>query len=180
MTNKDNKADESLKIQAMDNTLGLNPVIGISGKDILSAARTVMLQAIKQPIHSAKHVAQFSVALKNVLLGQSEVEPEAGDRRFTDPTWSQNPLYKRYMQTYLAWNKELHEWIEDSNLGEQDINRGHFVIKLLTDAMSPTNGMANPAAKACSTVLAISPKTSSTMAACRARSICRCSKWVKP
>ncbi|MDO9321165.1 MAG: alpha/beta fold hydrolase, partial [Pseudomonas sp.] len=146
MTNKDNKANEDLKTQAMDNTLGLNPVIGIRGKDILTAARTVMLQAIKQPIHSAKHLTHFSLALKNVLLGQSQMEPEAGDRRFADPTWSQNPLYKRYMQTYLAWNKELHDWIEESKLAEQDINRGHFVIKLMTDAMAPTNSMANPAA----------------------------------
>ena len=63
MTNKDN---EDLKRQAMDNTLGLNPVIGIRGKDILSAARTVMTQAIKQPFLSAKHVAHFSLELKNV------------------------------------------------------------------------------------------------------------------
>lgn len=146
MTNKDNKASEDLKIQAMENTLGLNPVIGIRGKDILTAARTVMLQAIKQPIHSVKHVALFSLAMKNILLGQSQMEPEAGDRRFVDPTWSQNPLYKRYMQTYLTWSKELHDWVGESKLDEQDISRGHFVIKLLTDAMAPTNGMANPAA----------------------------------
>ena len=143
MTNKDN---EDLKRQAMDNTLGLNPVIGIRGKDILSAARTVMIQAIKQPFLSAKHVAHFSLELKNVVLGQSPMEPDAGDRRFADPTWSQNPLYKRYMQTYLAWSKELHEWIDDSKLSAEDISRGHFVIKLVTDAMAPTNTMANPAA----------------------------------
>ena len=143
MTNKDN---EDLKRQAMDNTLGLNPVIGIRGKDILSAARTVMTQAIKQPFLSAKHVAHFSLELKNVVLGQSPMEPDAGDRRFADPTWSQNPLYKRYMQTYLAWSKELHEWIDDSKLSAEDISRGHFVIKLVTDAMAPTNTMANPAA----------------------------------
>ena len=73
MTNKDN---EDLKRQAMDNTLGLNPVIGIRGKDILSAARTVMIQAIKQPFLSAKHVAHFSLELKNVVLGQSPMEPQ--------------------------------------------------------------------------------------------------------
>ena len=49
-------------------------------------------------------------------------------------------------KTYLAWSKELHEWIDSSKLSEQDINRGHFVIKLVTDAMAPTNTMANPAA----------------------------------
>jgi polyhydroxyalkanoate synthase len=141
-----NKNNEDLQHQASDNTLNLNPVIGIRGKDLLSSARMVLMQAIKQPFHSAKHVAHFGLELKNVLLGQSGLQPESDDRRFNDPAWSQNPLYKRYMQTYLAWRKELHSWIEQSNLNEQDSGRGHFVINLMTEAMSPTNTMANPAA----------------------------------
>src|SRR3546814_8681634 len=55
-------------------------------------------------------------------------------------------LYKRYLQTYLAWRKELHAWIDDSSLSPQDISRGHFVINLMTEAMAPTNSAANPAA----------------------------------
>src|SRR3546814_9836231 len=55
-------------------------------------------------------------------------------------------LYKRYLQTYLAWRKELHAWIDDSSLSPQDISRGHFVINLMTEAMAPTNSPANPAA----------------------------------
>ncbi|MBC9249060.1 class II poly(R)-hydroxyalkanoic acid synthase [Pseudomonas alcaligenes] len=140
------KNNEDLHRQASENTLGLNPVIGIRGKDLLTSARMVMLQAIKQPFHSAKHVSHFAFELKNVLLGQSELLPEEGDRRFADPAWSQNPLYRRYLQTYLAWRKELHDWIEDSKLSEQDTSRGHFVINLMTEAMAPTNTMANPAA----------------------------------
>ena len=31
----------------------------------------VLLQAVRQPLHSARHVAHFSLELKNVLLGQS-------------------------------------------------------------------------------------------------------------
>ena len=65
----------------------------------------VLLQAVRQPLHSARHVAHFSLELKNVLLGQSELRPGDDDRRFSDPAWSQNPLYKRYMQTYLAWRR---------------------------------------------------------------------------
>ncbi|MWV12362.1 class II poly(R)-hydroxyalkanoic acid synthase [Pseudomonas sp. R-28-1W-6] len=141
-----NKNNEDLKQQASESTLGLNPVIGLRGKDILTSARMVLAQAIKQPFHSAKHVTHFAFELKNVLLGQSELTPEEGDRRFADPAWSQNPLYRRYLQTYLAWRKELHEWIEDSHLSEQDTSRGHFVINLMTEAMAPTNSMANPAA----------------------------------
>ncbi|MEX6503847.1 class II poly(R)-hydroxyalkanoic acid synthase [Pseudomonas zhanjiangensis] len=138
--------NDDLKQQASENTLGLNPVVGIRGKDLLTSARVVLTQAIRQPLHSAKHVAHFGAELKNVLLGQSDLQPEGGDRRFADPAWSQNPLYRRYLQTYLAWRKELHDWVEQSNLSEQDASRGHFVINLMTEAMAPSNSMANPAA----------------------------------
>ncbi|WP_322979859.1 class II poly(R)-hydroxyalkanoic acid synthase [Pseudomonas sp. C11] len=140
------KNSEDLKRQASENTLGLNPVIGIRGRDLLTSARMVLGQALKQPFHSTKHITHFGLELKNVLLGQSELKPEDGDRRFADPAWSQNPLYRRYLQTYLAWRKELHDWIEHSSLSEQDASRGHFVINLMTEAMAPSNSMANPAA----------------------------------
>jgi polyhydroxyalkanoate synthase len=141
-----NKSNDDLPRQASEHTLGLNPVIGLRRKDLLTTARMVLTQAIRQPIHSAKHVAHFGLELKNVLLGKSTLAPDSDDRRFVDPAWSQNPLYRRYLQTYLAWRKELHDWIGDSSLSEQDISRGHFVINLMTEAMSPTNGAANPAA----------------------------------
>ncbi|WP_110950919.1 class II poly(R)-hydroxyalkanoic acid synthase [Pseudomonas bohemica] len=141
-----NKSNDDLPRQASEHTLGLNPVVGLRRKDLLTTARTVLTQAIKQPFHSAKHVAHFGLELKNVLLGKSTLVPDNDDRRFVDPAWSQNPLYRRYLQTYLAWRKELHSWIDDSNLSDQDISRGHFVINLMTEAMSPTNGAANPAA----------------------------------
>ncbi|AMS14718.1 Polyhydroxyalkanoic acid synthase [Pseudomonas chlororaphis] len=141
-----NKNNDDLKRQASENTLGLNPVIGLRRKDLLTSARMVLTQAIRQPLHSAKHVAHFGVELKNVMFGKSTLQPESDDRRFSDPAWSQNPLYKRYLQTYLAWRKELHDWIGHSNLSEQDISRAHFVINLMTEAMAPTNTAANPAA----------------------------------
>ena len=141
-----NKNNDDLKHQASENTLGLNPVVGLRRKDLLASARMVLTQTLKQPLHSARHVAHFGVELKNVLFGTSELQPAADDRRFNDPAWSQNPLYKRYLQTYLAWRKELHDWIDDSSLTPQDISRGHFVINLMTEAMAPTNSAANPAA----------------------------------
>ncbi|WP_448678818.1 class II poly(R)-hydroxyalkanoic acid synthase [Pseudomonas nicosulfuronedens] len=143
MTQKNNS---DLPQQAAENTLNLSPVIGIQGKDLLTSARMVLLQAVKQPFHSAKHVAHFGLELKNVLLGKSELKPSDDDRRFNDPAWSQNPLYRRYLQSYLAWRKELHTWIGESDLSAQDISRGQFVINLMTEAMAPTNTLSNPAA----------------------------------
>ena len=141
-----NKNNDELKYQASENTLGLNPVVGLRRKDLLASARMVLTQTIKQPLHSVKHVAHFGAELRKVLFGKSELQPSSDDRRFADPAWSQNPLYRRYLQTYLAWRKELHDWIDDSSLSPQDISRGHFVINLMTEAMAPTNSAANPAA----------------------------------
>ncbi len=141
-----NKNNDDLQRQASENTLGLNPVIGLRRKDLLTSARMVLRQAIRQPLHSAKHVAHFGMELKDVIFGKSTLQPEGDDRRFNDPAWSQNPLYRRYLQTYLAWRKELHDWIGDSNLSDTDISRAHFVINLMTEAMAPTNSAANPAA----------------------------------
>ncbi|WP_417661842.1 class II poly(R)-hydroxyalkanoic acid synthase [Pseudomonas sp.] len=140
------KNNDALKHQASENTLGLNPVVGIRGKDLLTSARMVLSLALKQPLHSAKHAAHFGLELKNVMFGQSELQADPTDRRFSDPAWSQNPLYKRYLQTYLAWRKELHHWIDESTLSPQDASRGHFVVNLMTEAMAPSNTLANPMA----------------------------------
>lgn len=47
------KNNNELPKQAAENTLNLNPVIGIRGKDLLTSARMVLLQAVRQPLHSA-------------------------------------------------------------------------------------------------------------------------------
>ncbi len=65
-----NKLNDDLKFQASENTLGLNPVVGLRRKDLLGSARMVLSQAIRQPIHSVRHVAHFGIELKNVLLGK--------------------------------------------------------------------------------------------------------------
>ncbi|MGX5221121.1 MULTISPECIES: class II poly(R)-hydroxyalkanoic acid synthase [Pseudomonas] len=140
------KNNDALKQQASEHTLGLNPVVGIRGKDLLTTARMVLSLALKQPLHSAKHAAHFGLELKNVMFGQSDLEVDPTDRRFSDPAWSQNPLYRRYLQTYLAWRKELHQWIDESTLSPQDASRGHFVVNLMTEAMAPSNSLANPMA----------------------------------
>jgi len=70
-----NKNNDDLKYQASENTLGLNPVVGLRGKDLVASARMVLKQAIKQPIHSVRHVTHFGLELKNVLFGKSELQP---------------------------------------------------------------------------------------------------------
>nr|WP_314477059.1 class II poly(R)-hydroxyalkanoic acid synthase [uncultured Pseudomonas sp.] len=141
-----NKNNEDLQQRGPLSASGLNPMVGVRRNDLLGTAQTVLRQTVRQPLHSAKHALEFGRELKNVLMGRSNLTPASDDRRFNDPTWTQNPLYRRYLQSYLAWRNQLQAWISDSDLPPEDISRGQFVIHLMTEALAPTNNLSNPAA----------------------------------
>ncbi|MGH6956094.1 MAG: class I poly(R)-hydroxyalkanoic acid synthase, partial [Caulobacteraceae bacterium] len=75
-------------------------------------------------------------------------EPARGDKRFTDPEWSENPVFDVIKQSYLItadWLNELVSGVE----GVEPIvkRRVEFFTKMLTDAISPSNFLiSNPAA----------------------------------
>src|SRR5436190_1194938 len=50
--------------------------------------------------------ASLGLALEGVKIaaGRSTVEPARGDHRFADPSWTENPGYRRLKQAYLAWS----------------------------------------------------------------------------
>lgn len=72
------------------------------------------------------------------MLGDTPYQPSPRDSRFNDPTWSQNPFYRRSLQAYLAWQKQTRLWIEDSHLTDDDRARAHFLFNLLNDALAPS------------------------------------------
>jgi polyhydroxyalkanoate synthase len=82
-----------------------------------------------------------------VVAGTSDVEPEKGDKRFTDPTWDDHPIYRRLKQEYLACQQAIDEFVKGTELGWRDKERVQFVADVLTSALSPTNSLlGNPAA----------------------------------
>lgn len=66
--------------------------------------------------------------------------------RFSDPTWRLNPFYRRSLQAYMAWQHQLQQWVEQSNLPEDDRARARFILAMLTDAIAPSNSPLNPLA----------------------------------
>jgi polyhydroxyalkanoate synthase len=121
-------------------------ISGLGGRDLVSTLRSVARHTLKHPIHSARHALNLGTQLGKVLLGETLHEPNPGDLRFSDPTWSLNPIYRRGLQAYLAWQSETRQWIENSQLSEDDRARAHFVFALVNDALSPTNSLLNPLA----------------------------------
>ncbi|HEX3886140.1 MAG TPA: class I poly(R)-hydroxyalkanoic acid synthase [Phenylobacterium sp.] len=75
-------------------------------------------------------------------------EPARGDKRFTDPSWAENPVFDAIKQSYLLtanWMNGLVAEVDD--VDPMTKRRVEFFMKMLTDAFSPSNFLAsNPAA----------------------------------
>ena len=86
----------------------------------------------------------FGAELSRILLGRSEVAAARSDWRFKDPTWSQNPIYKRVGQTYLAACEAVDTVIDEmehNGLGKRT-ERARFATGVVSSALAPTNTLA--------------------------------------
>ena len=136
-----------LVAEASRNTLAINPLIGLNKRDVASAAGSLLKAVTSTPRRASTHLGRYVKELGQVAKGKSELVPDPKDRRFADPAWKSNALYARLMQSYLATQKELSHFIEQSALNKLEKGRAHFFASLITDALAPSNWvLGNPAA----------------------------------
>ncbi len=136
-----------LVTEASQNTLAANPLIGLQPRDIASAAKS-LLKAIalsRQPVTA--HLKGYASELAGVIKGESTVAPDPKDRRFVDPAWQSNFLFRRLLQAHMVTQKGLAQVVEESKLDKMEKGRARFFVSLLFDALAPSNWIfANPAA----------------------------------
>ena len=126
---------------------GLNPLIGLRPWDILATAQRLGAQALRQPALVLEQEAALVRELIATLAGNAPSAPPPGDKRFADPAWQDNSLYRKTLQGYLAWRNALSGFVDRSALDAKSKDRAQFVLSLFTDALSPTNMLlGNPAA----------------------------------
>ncbi|MDT7697256.1 MAG: poly[(R)-3-hydroxyalkanoate] polymerase subunit PhaC [Pseudonocardiales bacterium] len=91
----------------------------------------------------------LATELGRVLIGTSTLAPAERDRRFTDPAWSRNPLFRRLVQAYLAAAGSLDALVDDLDAHVEDhrlAERARFAANILAAAAAPTNMLVtNPA-----------------------------------
>ncbi len=92
---------------AVNAILGANPFVGLDGRQILETIGEFVSSTMGRPEKIASRLSQFGLELLKIGAGTSDVQPEPGDKRFSDPTWAENPLYHRVMQSYLAWRSAM-------------------------------------------------------------------------
>ena len=102
---------------------------------------------MQEPLTLLRDTPGATRELLRIALGKSQMAPEKGDKRFADPAWRDNPLYRRAMQTYLYYGSRVDPFIDSLGIEGLNRERARFALALVREAMAPTNSfMTNPAA----------------------------------
>jgi polyhydroxyalkanoate synthase subunit PhaC len=139
--------DDDIREQAAQHTLAANPLVGVRGRDIVDTAGVLLGQMMRNPGVAARQYLSLLGELGRIAIGGSELAPDAKDKRFADPAWTESFAYRALAQCYLAWGGALNRFVDEAKMDKRDAERARFVVSLLVDAMSPTNSLAgNPTA----------------------------------
>ncbi|HYB25047.1 MAG TPA: alpha/beta fold hydrolase [Solirubrobacteraceae bacterium] len=104
----------------------------------LEAARLARALA-RRPGAVVRRGSLLATELAKIGLGRSDVTPERGDRRFGDPGWSENPAFRRLLQTHLVIGEAVKNLISDAELEWADDQKVRFVADNVVDALAPSN-----------------------------------------
>jgi polyhydroxyalkanoate synthase len=139
--------EESAALEAI---LGANPFVGLDARQTIEMLGRLAGAALANPDQLYAWLLSFAAEMGKALAGLSEVAPEPNDKRFSDPAWTENPVYKRMMQGYLAWRKAMNDLVDIGGHANGDwktASQERFGVTLLTEALAPTNLLpTNPAA----------------------------------
>jgi polyhydroxyalkanoate synthase len=75
-------------------------------------------------------------------MGQETVPvaaPARGDRRFSDPAWSDEPVYDYLKQAYLLAARQLQDFVAAAPVDEETRARVDFASRQMINALAPTN-----------------------------------------
>jgi polyhydroxyalkanoate synthase len=102
---------------------------------------------VRQPQTLLRGASGVGRELLRAGLGKSQVVPAKGDKRFADPAWRENPVYRAVMQTYLYLGSGVDGVVDDLGVKGVNAERARFALTLVREALAPTNFLlGNPAA----------------------------------
>jgi polyhydroxyalkanoate synthase subunit PhaC len=115
----------------------------------LTGAVGGLAAALNQGTTVAQEVTRLGAELTRIAWGLSDVAPAKGDRRFADPAWTVNPVFRMIGQSYLASAQAMDRIVTAMGDGRSDARaeQARFAANIVTSAAAPTNFLAtNPAA----------------------------------
>jgi len=135
---------------AVHSMLGADLFVGFDIGDLAANATDFVAGLVDTRSKALERLPRLGTELFNILLGRSEIEPDAADKRFSDPAWKENPFYRALMQGYLAWRGAMLDLVNEQTSNGSDWKtpaQKRFAVSLLTEALAPTNSLlGNPTA----------------------------------
>jgi polyhydroxyalkanoate synthase subunit PhaC len=127
--------------------LGANPFVGLTRRQVGAALGRLLGRVAVEPGVVVTGAFEAARQLLEVALGRNELAPDPSDKRFVDPAWASNPLYRRLLQAYLVERDALFRLIDEVGLDPKSRERARFAMSLVTEAAAPTNTLlGNPSA----------------------------------
>lgn len=123
--------------------------VGKSFAAFAARAATQPQRWINAPLSLARGATRLSTGMLKATLGRESLDveqPQAGDRRFRDPAWTDNLYFNIIKQTYLL----LVRWVMTQSAAVEGLKphqrkQVDFYLRQYVDALAPTNfAFTNP------------------------------------
>src|SRR5271169_6831593 len=98
------------------------------------------------PAAVAREMPWLAGELTKVAIGQSDIEFDKRDQRFSDVAWRTVPYFRIMGQSYRLFELWMNKMYESVDGSWQNKARARFATDVITAALSPTNYLGtNPA-----------------------------------
>jgi len=88
------------------------------------------------PLLFSTQALDLSGELARIITGRSKLKPASNDKRFQDPAWQLNPIFKASLQAYLAWCQSLEKAIDQSGLSAEEKEEAKNAYLLLSQQLA--------------------------------------------
>jgi polyhydroxyalkanoate synthase subunit PhaC len=127
--------------------LGANPFVGLTRRQVGAALGRLLGRVAFEPGVVVTGGLDAARQLVGVVRGRNDPVPDPSDKRFVDPAWASNPVYRRLLQAYLVERDALFRLLDDVGLDPKSRERARLALSLVTEAAAPTNTLlGNPSA----------------------------------
>jgi polyhydroxyalkanoate synthase len=91
---------------------------------------------VRRPRKAARSLGGLGAELARVTAGRSTATPGKRDRRFADPAWQSNWLFRWVLQAHLALGAAADGLIDDAGLDWRQQRQARFAIGNVLDALA--------------------------------------------
>ncbi len=117
--------------------------VGQSFQEMMTALAADPGTVMQRQLNLFGDYARLMATVGRKLSGEDvkpAIEPEPGDKRFTHPAWTVNPMLDFVKQSYLTYAKWLKSTVHQlEGMDEHDKKKAEFYTQQFIDAIAPTN-----------------------------------------